>query len=113
MTERVPQVNELLRKEIGAILLRELDVEDGVLATLTRVEATPNLQSARVYISVMPEEKGLDFVKSLKYQVYQVQQELNRRLKMRPVPKIEWRLETKTAEAHKIEKLLDSIKKEG
>lgn len=112
MTERIPQVNELLQQELGAILLRELDVPEGVIVTLTRVDAAPNLQQAKVYISVMPEENGSFVLTLLKKEVYEIQQLLNKRLNMRPVPRIEWFLEEKTKEAQEIEELLDKIKED-
>ena len=112
MTERIPQVNELLKEELGAIVLRELDVPEDTLVTLTRVDASPNLQQAKVYISVMPEDRAKEVVKLLCKEVYGVQQILNKRLNMRPVPRIEWVLEEKTKEAQEIEEILDKIKEE-
>ncbi len=82
------------------------------VATLTRVMASGNLQQAKVYISVMPDEKAQEVLKILRQNIYEVQQILNKRLKMRPVPRIQWMLETTGAEAQKIEELLDQIKKE-
>ena len=111
MTERISQVNELLRQELGTILLRKLDVPKNILVTLTRVNATLNLQQAKIYISVIPKEKGGEVLRLLEKEVYEIQQLLNKRLKMRPVPRIEWVLETKTAEAQEIEEILDKIKK--
>ena len=112
MTERIPKVQELLKEELGAILLREFDVPEDTLVTLTRVDVAPNLQQAKIYISVMPEEKAKEVLRLLKKEVYEMQQLLNKRLNMRPVPRIEWVLETKTAEAQEIEELLDKIKEE-
>ena len=112
MTERIPQVNELLQQELGTILLREFDVPENTLVTLTRVDTAPNLQQAKIYISVMPEEQAKEVLKLLKKEVYEMQQLLNKRLNMRPVPRIEWVLETKTIEAQEIEEILDKIKEE-
>jgi ribosome-binding factor A len=112
VTERIPQVQELLKEELGAILLRELEVPEDTFVTLTRVDAAPNLQQAKIYISVMPEEKGAEVLKTLQREVYEIQQLLNKRLNMRPVPRIEWILETKTVEAQEIEEILDKIKEE-
>jgi len=112
VTERILQVNELLQQELGIILLRELDVQQNTLVTLTRVDAAPNLQQAKIYISVMPEEKAKEVLKLLQKEVYGIQQLLNKRLNMRPVPRIEWVLEEKTKEAQEIEEILDKIKEE-
>ncbi|MDP2736023.1 MAG: 30S ribosome-binding factor RbfA [bacterium] len=111
MTERVAKVNHVLQKELGAILLKEFDAPENTLVTLTRADASPNLQQARIYISVMPEEKVPEVFKALQKQVYGIQQMLNKRLKMRPVPRIEWVLEEKTREAQEIEQILEDIKR--
>jgi len=110
--ERIPRVNELLKEELGTILLREFDVPENTFVTLTRVSAAPNLQQAKIYISVMPEERGVQVLRLLKKNVYEIQQALNKRLNMRPVPRIEWVLETKIAKAQEIEEILDKIKEE-
>lgn len=110
--DRIAQVNELIKEEVGKILFREIEMPEGAVVTVTRVEATPNLQQAKVYISVVPDAKGKETVKGLGKNIYAVQQELNEKLAMRPVPRIQWVLETATAEAQRIEELLDKIKKE-
>ncbi len=112
MTKRIAQVQELLKEELGAILLRELDLPEDTFVTITRADVSPNLQQAKIYISVMPEEKGPEILRILQKEVYEMQQLLNKRLNMRPVPRIEWVLEEKTKEAQEIEQLLDNIKKE-
>jgi ribosome-binding factor A len=106
MNPRLPQVNQLLQEELGSILLREFDLPDGVLVTVTRVVTSGNLQEAKVYISVMPEAKLQEVFGALGKNIYAMQQMLNKRLRMRPVPRIRWAVETKTSEAQKIEELL-------
>ena len=112
MNTRIPKVNQLIQAELGEILLRELELPDGTLATVTRVDASGNLQEAKVYISVMPETKLEDVFVVLNRNIYAVQQMLNKRLKMRPVPRIKWTVETKTSEAQRIEELLEKTREE-
>jgi len=107
---RIPQVNELVKREVARVLLREVDFPEGALVTVVRVEAFPNLQGAKVYISVIPEDKAKDALKALQREIFDIQQILNERLRMRPVPKILWVLEKATAEVQRIEELLDQIK---
>ena len=52
MNPRIPKINQLLQEELGAILLRELELPDGVLVTVTRVDASGNLQEAENEISL-------------------------------------------------------------
>ncbi|MDP3901013.1 MAG: 30S ribosome-binding factor RbfA [bacterium] len=107
MRDRILSIQEILREEISKILLHELDLSRGVLATLTRVEASGNLQQAKVYISVIPETESKQVFSQLKHGIFAIQQKLNKKLRMRPVPKIIWMAETKTKEAARIEELLE------
>lgn len=116
MNNRIHRVNQLIKKELSQILLKEVDWEVGgwrpkdVLVTVTRVETTPNLRLAKVYVSVMPENQIDKILTILNRQIYELQQEINKRLKMRPVPKIKFLEEKRTSEAGRIEKLLEEIK---
>ena len=111
--DRISQVNELMKQELANIVMREIEIPDGTVLTITRVEATPNLQQARVYISVVPDEQGKEVVKILQRNIYSIQQLVNERLHMRPVPRIQWTLETSAIQTQRVEQLLDQIRKEG
>ncbi len=108
-TNRIEKVNSLLEKEISNIIVRDFDFH-GVLVTLTHVEATANLIEAKGYISVMPENKTDQVIKTLNNDVYNIQQKINKRLNMRPIPKIKFVKDRVIAEAAKIEALLHKIK---
>ena len=111
MSNRIQRVNQLLKEEIGGILLKEIDLS-GFLTTITRVDASPNLQTVKVYVSVMPENQTDKVFMILNKEVYNIQQELNKRLKMRPVPKIKFEKEKRTKEAARIEGILEKINNE-
>ncbi len=111
MTNRLQRVNQLIKKELSQIILREIEFPPGILVTVTRVETTPNLIEAKIFISVIPEEKTLDVFKILKRSLYGLQQKINRRLKMRPVPRMNFIEEKKTKEADRVEELLERLKK--
>ena len=113
MKDRIVKVNELIKRELGQIILREVEMPEKTVATLTRVVASGNLQQAKVYISVVPDEKAQEVLKVLGRDIFTIQQILNRKLKMRPVPKILWVLEKATAAAQRIEEILDQIKEKG
>ena len=113
MKNRAERIQELLKKELGQIILREVEMPDDVLVTLTRVMVSGNLQEAKVFISVVPDTRAPEVMKTLGQNVYPIQQIWNGRLKMRPVPRIRWTAETAGAEAHRIEELLEQLKEEG
>lgn len=111
--ERVLRVNQLIKRELSKIMLQEVDFSEGILVTLTRVETFPNLQESKIYVSVYPEKEAPKVLDALNRLVYPLQQKLNRRLKMRPSPKIRFVVEKATAEAGRIEELLEKIHKNG
>jgi len=112
MSKRIQRINQLIKKELGQILLREIEFPRDVLVTITRVETSVDLNQARVFLSCFPEDKTSQILEILHRQIYSIQQLLNRRLKMKFIPRIEFREERKTAEAGKIEELLEELKKE-
>ena len=112
MSNRIQRVDQLIKKELGRILLREMDFPKNILVTVTRVETLANLQKTKVYISTIPENQALRILKILNKQIYFLQQELNRRLKMRPVPQIKFLEEKETVKAGRVEEILEEIKDE-
>jgi len=113
MTKRIEKVDELIKKEINQIFLKDIDFPEDVLVTITRVKTSPNLIQSKVYISVLPTDMTDRIFAILKKIIYGIQQKINERLKMRPIPRIEFKKEEKTEEAGRIEELLEEIKNNG
>ena len=111
--ERVERVNQLIKKELNRIILKEVDFPERVLATITRVDCSSNLIQVKVYLSVMPENKTSQVMSVLNKHIYVLQQALNKRLKMRPIPKIIFVEESTVREAAKIEEILETQGTEG
>lgn len=112
VSKRIQRVNQLIKKELSHILLKEVEFPEDTLVTVTRVEASNDLREAKVYLSVLPENQAEKIIRILNYQIYNIQQFLNKRLNMRPIPKIRFLEEKETAEAGRIEELLEELKKE-
>lgn len=110
MTEaRAARFNDLIKKELGRIIFDFLDVESGVLVTITRVITNPNLFLSDIYVSVYPSDKAMVIMKKLKHSVFAIQQLLNKKLKVRPVPKIVFKFDKNPEEASEIEKLIRQL----
>ena len=113
MSKRILQVNELIKEELGKIILQEIEFPKNFLITITRVETASNLKQAFVYISTIgvKEEDEKEAFSILEKNIYRTQKELNRKLNMRPVPKIIFKQEKETKKAAIVEGLLEKIKK--
>ena len=92
MSYRVIKVNELIKQELGNILVREVSIP-GVLVTIISVETSKDLRYSRALLSIFPEKKTGTTLKILKKEVYKIQKELDKRLFMRPVPKIRFTID--------------------
>lgn len=110
-TKRRLRLNELLKEEIGYILLREVGFDDA-LVTITRVECSSNGIEANVFVAVIPDNKMDKVFAILRHEVYGIQQMINRKLRMRPIPKIKFVKEKTAKEAEKVEGILAELKKE-
>lgn len=109
MSKRVPQINQLLKREISQILLKDIEFPCDVLVTITRVETSSNLTESKIWVSVFPKERAAEVFEKLNRKIYSLQQKINKRLKMRPVPKIRFLEEKKTAEAGAVEEILNKL----
>ncbi|MDD5606559.1 MAG: 30S ribosome-binding factor RbfA [Candidatus Pacebacteria bacterium] len=108
---RIEKINELLKREIGRIFSQELDFAN-ILITITRVDTSSNFIQAKTYISIFPEKEREKVFSYLNKNIYFFQQILNKRLKIRPVPKLIFEVEKQVQEAGRVEKTLEALKKE-
>ncbi len=111
MSIRILRVNSLIRDELSRIMLRELSLESGVLVTITEVISSPDLRECKVFLSILPEEKKEQTLLMVQRKIYYLQQKLNARLRMRPIPKIEFVYDKKAEQAARVEAILDRLKK--
>ena len=109
MSIRIKQLNNLLKKEISVILLKREAFSKDLLITVSRVETSKGLDEAKVFISVMPDQQKGEVLQILKKDIYSIQQELNKKLFLRKIPKIVFYQETEIQKADRIEKVLLKI----
>lgn len=110
MSKRIIQINELLREHIGDIFVQTLSLKTGVLATITKVDTTPDLRRADVLVSVFPESEGDYVMKTLKQEKWKIQKALHARLYMKPLPKLAFLFDPTESKADEIEQILKSLR---
>ncbi len=114
MTEsfRIKKVNNLIWELMGQIFQRECQFPANSLVTILGVETSKDLLYSKITVSVFPAEKREITLDYLNKNIYDLQQFLNKKLNMHPVPKIRFVLDATEEEAAKIEKLLEKLKEE-
>jgi ribosome-binding factor A len=111
--KRSQRVGHLLRKEVSDIIMNRVkDPRLGFL-TVTDVEVTEDLKLARVYVSVLKDEDKETTFEILNSAKSFVRSELGRRLRMKSIPAVEFRLDTTVQYGARIEKLLKQIRDRG
>ena len=112
MSQRSDQVAEELRKIISLILLRELNDPRIGFLTVTRIEMTDDLRYAKVYYSVLGDERqkteteealadNLKYIKRLAVQ----------RINLKYAMDIRFELDPSIDHSFKIDNILNKIKK--
>lgn len=109
MSARTTKINELIKQHVNDIILKELSLKSGVFVTISKVDTTPDLRYTRIFVSIFP-EKEIDYVeKTLAKEMYRIQGALNKKLFMRPLPKVQFITDMTESKADEIEKLLKQI----
>mgnify|MGYP000327141073 CR=1 FL=1 len=108
---RIQKLNRLFQKELSKIILKEVDLPQDIFITLTQVKTSSDLSETKVYISVFPEKKAKTILDILKRNIYALQKSLDRKLRMRRIPKIVFFEDKEEEKAAKIEQILDNLDK--
>jgi ribosome-binding factor A len=111
MNRRMGRVNGLLREELSQLILRELkDPRVASFVTITEVDTAPDLDQARVYVSVMatPEEQ-VDVMKGLKSAEGFLRASLRSRIQLRKIPTLTFELDMTMERGADLLKLIDQV----
>ena len=109
-SNRIAIINEEIQKELSALLRNVKDprVQD-VMISITRVETTPDLRYAKVYVSFLEENKAADAMKGLKSAGGYLRREVASELKLRYTPELVWALDDSIVYGAKLLSLINSL----
>jgi len=111
ISHRQEKISDLIRDEVGKILHRELDLDVEALITVTRAMVSQDRGHVRVFVSVFPSKFRQEVLGSINQEIYFFQQQLNKNLRIRPVPKLFFVIDETEERAARIEKLTEELKK--
>lgn len=111
MTRRTRQVGELLREELTDIIRREVKDPRIGFFSVTNVDVTPDIRSARVYISVLgTDEEREETLSALRSAAKFIRFHLKPRLRMRQIPELEFRDDRSMEYAQQISETLREVR---
>ncbi len=117
MSNRIQKVNQVIKQEIAKLIFKEVEFPPGVLVTVTRVETSADLKESKIFIGAIQGQNPRSDIRRemldiINKKIYLLQQKLNKKLVMKPVPKLNFLIEEKTVQAGRIEEILEQLKKE-
>jgi ribosome-binding factor A len=109
MSLRTLRVCELIKRELGVIVGRELKF-DAPLVTIRAVDITPDLKNAHVFVSVIgtPGQKK-QAIAALEGARQHLQHELSRRVILKYTPHLHFQLDESIERGTRVLSLLDEI----
>jgi ribosome-binding factor A len=108
MKHRLLRVNELLKRELSALLVREMTFEN-LLVTVNQVDVTPDLKSAHVYISVLGSEGRKEVLPKLEANRAALQADLSKHVVLKYTPHLVFHLDDSIERGSRILEILQEI----
>ncbi|MFH1597802.1 MAG: ribosome-binding factor A [Patescibacteria group bacterium] len=111
MSIRTDRINELIRQQFNVIVLKEIEFPREYLVTVEKVDTAPDLKNCTIWLSVLPityRKAALDLVNS---DIFNIQSLLFKKLHLKFVPKIAFKIDTSEEKADRIFRILDKQKK--
>ena len=111
---RVEKLQELIKQEVGKMLLTDLKDPRIGFVTVTHVDVTGDLREAKIFVSIMGnEEQVKDSWQGLQSSIGFIRREIGQRIRLRFTPTIAFALDTSLDYSEHIQKLLLQIEKEN
>ena len=106
-SNRIAKANSLIQQLVGESIQEYLHDGPGIV-TVSKVEASRDLRWAKVWLSIVggDDEKIMQI---LNHHLYDLQGELNRKLSMKIVPRLQLFLDTSPRYAQHIDELIKEI----
>jgi len=107
VSRRQEKVAQTLKQEISHVILRELHDPRISFLTIMKVETTPDLRIAKVYVSVMGDEvKQTLTLKGLRNAAPFIRQAIGHRVRLRHTPALRFQLDDSVKKSIHLSKLI-------
>lgn len=113
MSIKSERISDALIEQISYILEYEVKNNNIKFVTITDVYVTNDLGYAKVYFTVLNEEKKDETLDALKSASGFIRHELRNRVDIRQIPELEFIYDESIEYGKKIENILDNLKKEN
>jgi len=111
---RAERVSDEIRRRLTEIISRELkDPRVSFLSSITRVQMSPDLRYAKVYVSVMgTADEQRDSISALRHAAGFLRHELGVDLRLRHTPELQFILDASLSEGDRVLQLIREVESE-
>ena len=109
MSIKIDRIASQLLKEISYVIAYEVKDSDIRFVTVTDVKVTNDLSFAKVYVTVLREDKKEETLKALKSAAGFIRRKLAERLEIRHIPELEFVYDESIEYGKKIEDIIENI----
>jgi ribosome-binding factor A len=111
--KRSIRVGDLIRREVSLILEKELRDPRLGFITVTGTDVTPDLRSARIYVSVLGDDNNVkENLKALKSAEKHVRYLIGERIRLKYVPEISFHIDQSHLYGERIDRILKEVKQD-
>jgi len=110
MKHRQLRVNELVKRELSAIIAREISFE-GALVSVNAVDVTPDLKNAHVFVSSLGQGSGQKVIDKLEAHRPALQAELSRHVVLKYTPRLIFHLDDSIERGARVLQILQRLEK--
>ena len=111
MSKRIERINFTIRKELGTLLSENInDPRFSTMTSITNVDTSPDLSSARVYVSIFGEEsERISSMEALYSASNRLRNLLSKKIKIRKIPKLNFILDNDINYSSEMNELIDNV----
>jgi len=109
-SQRQQKISKLLQKDLGEIFQIELrHITRGAMVTVTKVHVTPDLSSAKIFLSLFATKDSEELMKNIKKHTSEIRGKLGKRVRhqLRVIPELHFYLDDSLDYIQNIENLLN------
>ena len=105
---RVNKLDSILLREISMIIMKDINDPKLGFPTVTEVDVTPDLTTAKVYVSFLGKNyKKRDGIEALRRAKGHIKSELAKRIRIRKIPDLTFEVDDTLDKAERIEQILN------
>lgn len=109
MSERMLQVNTVIRQYVDEFFIREMEMPRDLFVSITKVKTSKDLRYSTIYLTVIPDNKRGTALRLLRGQRGRIHKYLKKHLHMKYIPRVQFNIDGQEAYGQQMDRLLEDI----